>query len=318
MPIIDTTYKANGIFKDGHFATIYSAKLRPIPKLEQKRERLILPDGDFIDLDRSYSNAPSRKVALLLHGLEGNAQRVYIKGQGKVLVENGWDVVAMNYRGCSGEDNHRYLSYHSGQTDDLEPVIDHILSERHYDEMSLIGFSLGGNLVLKYLGERSTIPTEIRTGVAISVPIDLRGSLEQLSLFKNFVYSTSFIRDLKKKYKRKMERHPEKMSVKDLKKISTLLDFDNIYTAPAHGFDNAFDYYAKSSSLNFLPKIQHKVLILNAKNDTFLSESCYPYELASKSKNLYLETPKHGGHVGFYESNSLYYSERRTVEFINR
>ena len=132
MPIINSGYKAKGLFKSGHFSTIFSAKLRPIPKVAQVRKRLELTDGDFVDIDWSYHSplrVKSKKVAILLHGLEGDAQRVYMQGQAKALNQGGWDVAAMNYRGCSGEENRMYLSYNSGRTQDLSELIDHILTQ---------------------------------------------------------------------------------------------------------------------------------------------------------------------------------------------
>ncbi len=317
MPLVTSDHSPKYLFRNNHFSTIYSAKLRPIPELIQERERIQLPDNDFLDIDWSFATTTSKRVAILLHGLEGNAQRVYIKGQGKILKENGWDVAAMNHRGCSGEDNLMYHSYNSGRTTDLVSVIDFILKKDRYDEIALIGFSLGGNLVLKYLGERENIPKQIKKGVAISSPLKLKGSLESLIKPQNWVYNKTFINDLKKKYKRKMPRFPEKMNPTHFKQIKSLLDFDNIYTAPAHGFEDAFEYYEKSSSLQFLPNVKIPVLILNAKNDSFLSSECFPYEIASKANNIYLETPEYGGHVGFHITNKLYYSEKRALDFIS-
>jgi len=317
MPVISSPYKAKGAFQNAHFSTIYSAKLRPIPDLLQKRERILLIDGDFIDLDWSYSEIPAKKMAILLHGLEGNAQRTYIKGQGKHLIQNDWDVAAVNYRGCSGEPNNSYSSYNAGKTEDLQAVIDFILKKDRYDEIALIGFSLGGNLLLKYLGEGRSIPKEVKKGIAISSPLSLKGSLGKLEEWHNWVYRTSFLMNLKGKLKSKMELFPEKISSNDIKQIKSLFDFDNIYTAKAHGFKNALEYYQKNSSLQFLPNITNPVLVLNAANDSFLSSKCYPVDLASQSKNIYLETPKHGGHVGFHLSNKTYYSETRALEFLN-
>ncbi|SRX72789.1 YheT family hydrolase [Aequorivita antarctica] len=317
MPLIKSNYKPLFPFKNGHFSTIYSAKLRPSPNLVQQRERLQLPDGDFMDIDWSFANKPSRKVAILLHGLEGNAQRTYMKGQARILNQNGWDAAAVNFRGCSGEDNLSYQSYNAGKTDDLEAIINHILKKDKYTEITLVGFSLGGNLLLKYLGERESFPKEIKKAVAISTPLSLKGSLESLNEFSNWVYRNSFLFDLRKKYKTKMKDFPEKMTASDYKKITSLLEFDNIYTAPAHGFKDALDYYEKNSSLQFLPNIQIPVFILNSENDSFLSSECYPTELVSTMKNLHLEIPKYGGHVGFHQTNKLYYSEKRAVQFLN-
>ena len=316
MPIIPSTYRAKGLFQNGHFATIYSAKLRPNPTVLQERERLQLQDGDFLDIDWSFAETTTNCVCILLHGLEGNAQRTYMKGQSKYLTAQGCDVAAVNYRGCSGELNLNYASYNAGKTEDLAAVVQSILKKDRYEHLNLVGFSMGGNLLLKYLGESRSIPKEIKAAVAISTPLSLRGSLERLEDWYNYVYRTSFLIDLKKKYRLKMRQFPEKMPMEDYKQIKSLLTFDDIYTSKAHGFKDAFDYYAKNSSLQFIPNIEIPVLILNAKNDSFLSPQCYPHELASHSKIIYLESPKHGGHVGFHISNKSYYSESRVHQFI--
>lgn len=317
MPLISSKYEPSPLFRNAHISTIYSAKFRPGPRLIQQRERVQLVDGDFLDIDWSFAEVPSPKVAILLHGLEGNAQRTYIKGQAKVLTEAGWNIAAVNFRGCSGEANLSYQSYNAGKTDDLEAVIVAILEKDKYDEIALVGFSLGGNLLLKYLGERKSFPKEIKRAVSISTPLSLKGSLESLNQFYNWVYRTSFLKDLRKKYKEKMQNFPEKMPSSDYNKITSLLEFDNVYTAPAHGFKDAFDYYEKNSSLQFLPNIQIPIYILNAQNDSFLSTECYPIELASKMNNLHLEIPNYGGHVGFHKTNKLYYSELRSLDFLN-
>ena len=319
MPIVRSGYKAKGFFKSGHFSTIYSAKLRPIPKVAQVRERLELTDGDFVDIDWSYcttKGVKSQKVAILLHGLEGDAQRVYMQGQAKVLIQGGWDVAGMNHRGCSGEENRLYLSYNSGRTQDLSELIDHILTLNQYTKIALVGFSLGGNLLLKYLGEPREISHKIVAGIAISAPIDLQSSLDSLMRKRNKPYTFVFLKDLRNKYKRKMKLFPGVMSKEKLRKVKTLLDFDNTYTAPAHGFDSAAQYYQKSSAKDFLPNIKKPVLILNAANDSFLAPECYPFELAKQHKNIYLEVPLTGGHVGFHVTNTEYYSEQRVLDFL--
>ncbi len=318
MPLIKSDYNPPWIFKNGHFSTIYSAKFRPSHVLKQERERITLSDGDFIDIDWSFSKIQRNKVAILLHGLEGNAQRNYIKGIGTMLIKNDWDVIGVNYRGCSGETNLTYQSYHSGKTDDLAEIIKFVLEKDKYQEIVLIGFSLGSNLLLKYLGERESLPKEIKKGIAVSVPSSLRGSLESLVKFENWLYSKAFLKSLRNKYKLKMPLFQDKMNETDLKKIKTLLDFDNIYTAKAHGFKDAYDYYKINSCNQFLSAIKVPVFILNAKNDSFLDQDCYPYKAAENSKYIYLETPLYGGHVGFHQTNNQYYSEKRTIEFLSK
>lgn len=315
MPIVSASYRPPVLFRNGHFSTIYASKLRQAPRVEQTRERILLSDSDFIDLDWSYAKTATQQVAILLHGLEGNAQRTYIKGVAAHLNNSGWDTVAVNFRGCSGEPNRLYKSYTAGASNDLKEVIDHILNKDRYDKIVLNGFSLGGNLMLKYLGEGNAIPNEIKKAAAISTPLSLEHSLEELNKRHNTIYTKFFLLKLKKKLKEKSQLFPEDIPQADYKKVKSLLDFDNIYTSKAHGFVDAYDYYRKNSSLQFLPEIKIPVLILNAHNDSFLSPACYPIELAEKQNNIFLEMPKYGGHVGFYDKKNVYYNEKRTAEF---
>ena len=315
MPLLNSNYNPPSFFKNGHLSTIYSGIIRNVKGLEQKRERITLPGNDFIDLDWSYSEVPTDKVAVLLHGLEGNAQRAYMKGSAKAFVKAHFDVCAINLRGCSGEPNNNYRSYHSGATEDLKSVLEHIVLNKNYTEINLKGFSLGGNLVLKYLGEGNTIPTEIKGAVAISVPCQLADSLTQLLSLKNIPYSNRFKKNLIQKLKEKQLLFPDKISDADIKKVITLKDFDDIYTSKAHGFTDAMDYYAQCSCLQFLPNVKIPSLIINAQNDSFLGEACYPIKEAKYSKYIFLEVPKYGGHVGFYGPNNVTYTERRAVDF---
>jgi len=318
MPILKSEYSPPLFFKNGHLSTIYSGVIRKVSNLEQVRERIILPDTDFLDLDWSYSQNTTKKLVIVIHGLEGNSKRAYIKGSAKLLSQSGYDVCAINLRGCSGTPNTLYRSYHSGATEDLESVITHIQQLDKYSEIFLHGFSLGGNLLLKYLGERLRVPKEIRAAVAVSVPCQLADSLTQLLQFKNTLYAKRFRTNLIEKLKTKQELFPDQISFAEISKIKTLKDFDDIYTSQAHGFKNAMDYYAKCSSLQFLESIQLPVLLINAKNDSFLGNHCYPIHIAQKNRNLFLEIPEYGGHVGFYGPNEFTYTEYRTLSFFNQ
>ena len=180
MPLTRSSYSPPLWMRNGHLATIYSAVLRRAKNPGQRRERLELPDGDFLDLDWSFSKTPGQKVLILLHGLEGNAQRPYMLGSAALFSQWGFDVCAVNLRGCSGEPNRLYRSYHSGATEDLEAVVWHVHDKKKYRAIFLKGFSLGGNLILKFLGERSEAAALIRASAAISVPCDLYDSLQQL------------------------------------------------------------------------------------------------------------------------------------------
>lgn len=315
MPVVPSQYRPSLFFRNGHVSTIYSGLIRKVRHLEQIRERIILPDTDFLDLDWSYSKIPTQKVAIVIHGLEGSAKRAYIRGSAKILSEAGLDVCAINLRGCSGEPNKLYRSYHSGATEDLKAVIRHVLLLDKYKEIFLLGFSLGGNLLLKYLGEARMIPKEIKGGVAVSVPCQLADSLHQLLKFKNIMYAERFRGNLIDKLKLKQQLFPNLISDQDIKQVKTLKDFDDIYTSKAHGFKDAMDYYEQCSSHQFLPEIGVPTLIINSLNDSFLGKACYPIQIAEQHKNLVLEMPKYGGHVGFHGAQNHTYAEHRTLSF---
>ena len=315
MPQLSSDYTPPLLFKNGHFATIYSGIIRSVNGVVQKRERITLSDGDFLDLDWSDSVTETQKLVVVLHGLEGDAQRPYITGSAKILNQNGYDACAVNYRGCSGEPNIKYRSYHSGATEDLIEVLNHILNTRPYSEIYLKGFSLGGNLLLKYLGEGNDVPKELKGAVAVSVPCNLHDSCKQLLSSKNILYAIKFKGNLLGKLRQKQQMFPEKISDNDIKRIKTLKDFDDIYTSQAHGFEDALDYYKKSSSLQFLPHIQVPSLIINAKDDSFLGPECYPVKETDKNTKLFLEMPSYGGHVGFWGKNNITYTEKRALNF---
>ena len=315
MPIIDSAYKPPFLFRNGFVSTLYSGLARRVNGLKQERERITLSDSDFLDLDWSFANNKTDKVIVTLHGLEGNGQRPYMTGVAKLFNENDVDAVCVNFRGCSGEPNLKYRSYHSGATGDLVDIINHLVSTKHYSEIYFHGISLGANMILKYLGERNDVPSQIKGVVAVSVPCDLSGSCEELHAFKNILYHDNFKRYLVKRLKIKQLQHSEKLSIKEITSIKTLKDFDNVYTSKAHGFSDALDYYEQCSSLQFLSNIKTPTLIINALNDSFLSPECYPVKEAKENQHLYLEMPKHGGHVGFIQSGDYYYNEKRAIEF---
>ncbi len=318
MPIIKSEYKPPHFFKNSYFSTIYSGRIRKVNDISQVRERLTLEDGDFMDLDFSFAKQKTNKLIIILHGLEGNAQRHYMLGTAKLLNENNIDAVCVNFRGCGGEDNLKYRSYHSGNTQDLKEVIQHVLENRSYDTIYLNGYSLGANVILKYLGETEVIPNEIKGSVAVSVPCFLNSSLIELMKPKNMIYARIFQKKLVAKLKIKQEKFPNQISKETINNISSLKDFDDVYTSKAHGFIDAEDYYTKTSSLQYLQNIKIPTLIINALNDSFLSPECFPVKEAKENDNLFLEMPEYGGHVGFYKKGEYYYNELKTLEFFKK
>lgn len=314
MPIIESSYKPPFLFKNDFIATVYSGLFRKIT-LKQERERIILNDGDFLDLDWSFSKEKSNKLIILLHGLEGHGQRPYVTGAAKLFNENNVDAVCMNFRGCSGTANLHYKSYHAGATEDLQSTINHAITKKGYSEIYLKGVSLGANMILKYLGESLAVPEEVKSAIVVSVPCNLHGSSIEFHKFKNKLFHDRFLKDMLKSLKAKQEKFPGALLLQDYNSIKTILDFDTIYTSKAHGFKNAIDYYEKNSSLYFLPNIKTPTLIINALNDSFLSPECYPVKEAKQNPNVYLEMPKFGGHVGFISKGNVYYNEKRALEF---
>ncbi len=315
MPLVPDDYQPPFLFRNGHFSTIYHGLLRKVDGVVQQRERLELPDGDFLDLDWSESAAPTQKAVILLHGLEGNAQRPYITGSAKQLNSYGFDTCAVNFRGCSGEPNRKYKSYHSGATDDLVAVVNHILNTRMYKELYLKGYSLGGNVALKYLGEGNIIPEQVKGAIAVSVPCDLHDACIELLKPKNILYARRFKKHLIAKLKEKHHLFPERVSKAQIYSIVTLKDFDDVYTGPAHGFIDALDYYRECSSKQFLSNVNVPSLIINAKNDSFLGSNCYPFGEAEANEHVHLEVPDFGGHVGFWGKQNVTYAEQRAVKF---
>ncbi len=308
------TYQAPALLFNNHLETIYPALLRKVKDVRYQRERIITPDHDFLDLD--WLKQESKKLVIISHGLEGSSDRAYIKGMAKIFFTHGFDALTWNYRGCSGEMNHQLRFYHSGATDDLGCIIRYAES-LGYSEINLIGFSLGGNLTLKYAGEQGdAISSKIKRVATFSVPLNLRSSCEKISAPSNWMYSQRFLKSLKKKVADKSKLMPE-IDVSKLGEVKTLLEFDNTYTAPLHGFKDALDYYTQCSAIRFVSSIQRPTLIVNALNDPFLSADCYPTEF-DKHPHLTFEYPKRGGHVGFalFNKNGLYWSELRALDFI--
>lgn len=317
MPIIEnSTYKAPFLFRNAHLNTIFPTLFRQIKDFQYTRERIFTPDDDFMDLD--WSKVGSKKLLLAVHGLEGSSESTYIKGVLKAFNQYGWDGVAMNFRGCSGEINRQLVGYNMGSSDELELVIQHLQSLNQYDEIVLIGFSLGGNVILKYLGERGeAVPQIISKAIAFSVPCHIPTANVEIAHWRNRIYLMRFLRSLNAKFKIKHKQFPDQVQLPE-RMPRSFMEFDGQFTAPIHGYKSAQDYWVRCSSKQFMPNIKRPTLLVNAKDDTFLSKECYPYELAKNHSFFNLEVPDHGGHVGFmsFEQKGLIWSEIRALQFI--
>lgn len=317
MPVIKKSkYKAPLFFKKAHFQTIFQSLIRRVKGVNYTRERISTPDDDFLDLDWSCNG--SENTAILLHGMEGHSKRVYMLGMVKLLNKHNWDSCVINFRGCSGETNRKICTYHAGKSEDLDTVMKYITGLNRYKNIAVIGFSLGGNIVLKYLGENRKINPFLKKAVCISVPIDLTKSAWKLAEKSNSFYMKRFLKKFHSKIKAKMNMFPGKLNDSGFENLRTFKDFDDKYTAPLNGFKNAEDYWEKSSSKQYLKNINTPALIINASNDPFLTPECYPYKEAQTNPKLFLEVPESGGHVGFitFNLNNEFWHETRTLEFI--
>lgn len=321
MPIIQSQFEpTNPLFRNTHISTIYASLLRWIPRPKFKRERIETPDGDFLDLD--WAKVGSKKLLIVLPGLEGKSRSRYSKACIHYFNKRGWDVLGLNYRGCSGTPNRLLRGYHMGASDDVKLTVEHTIDNYHYEEIVLIGFSLGGNLALKYAGEEGTnLPKVVKNIISFSAPMDIKKSDERLNRWYNWHYLKWFMFPLNWKANRKKRQFPDKLkSYKGFFMSGNFVYFDTHFTAPANGYKNVEDYWRESSCQPYLSKIVVPTLIISSLNDTFISEDCYPYEAAKTNANLFLEIPKYGGHCGFIRHffEKEWWMEARAFEFIKK
>lgn len=304
-------YKPCFLFRNGHINTCFPTLFRRI-NVEYTRERIITPDDDFLDID--WIKKGSDKVIVLCHGLEGSSRSKYIQAVGRYFSERGWDVLAVNYRGCSGELNKKVTFYHMGYTQDIETILE---KTKEYRRMALAGFSLGANLVLKYLGERAIYPENLICGMAVSPPCELVSNSVNFRKKSNFIYRKYFLKKLKEKAAKKALMFPDKIDMKLMNKVDDMEDFDTLFTAHFNGFLDGIDYYEKTGSINFIPTIKKPALILTPQDDPIMSKECYPKKEAAENSFITLEMPKYGGHVGFSSLFSRdYWLEKRLYEYV--
>jgi len=317
LNIMSNKFKPAWWLSNPHLQTMWPTFLRSeIKGLEIKRERIELPDGDFIDCDwlGQDSNKP---IIFLLHGLEGTIESPYVKGMMKILNANGWRALFINFRGCSGEPNRLPRAYHSGETDDVEFIIKTIKNREPDVGLGAIGFSLGGNVLLKWLGETGTA-NPLKAAAAVSVPFELAKSCYRMTQGFSRVYQKHFLRALKKKMLLKFKNKQAPFSIDKLKALKTVKGFDDLVTATLHGFENADDYYAKSSSRQFLSSINIPTLLIQAADDPFMTKDLLP-TVNELSGTITFELTEKGGHLGFVAGNSPwspeYWLEKRIPDF---
>ncbi len=284
----------------GHAQTIWPAIVAPRPAVHYRRQRWTTPDQDFIDIDfvGPPPNADGRPIVVLFHGLEGSAQSHYARALMAAVEGSGWRGAVAHFRGCSGEPNLAPRAYHSGDSDEIDWILRRIAAEHGRGPVLAVGVSLGGNALLKWLGERGEDARFVSAAAAVSAPQDLLAGATALARGFNRVYTRNFLATLKRKSLIKLEQHPGLFDRARMLAARDFFGFDNDVTAPMHGFRDCYDYWARSSCKPWLAGIRVPTLVLNALNDPFLPA----HALATRpdvSADVVLEYPRHGGHVGF-------------------
>lgn len=306
--------KAHGTIRRSSFRAPFWAKNRHVqtiwPRFLQKRkalsvttERLATPDNDFVDLAWSPQPDNSKGLVVVFHGLEGSIRSHYANDVMASLNNDGWQVVLMHFRGCSGEPNNTTRTYHSGDTRDAMFVLEQ-LKRRHPEQLMVaVGFSLGGNMLLKLLGE-NPLQKWLHSACVISAPLKLAECSESINKGFSRVYQRYLLASMKRTLLTKMKHldysHDLSISVPHVREISSFREFDDLVTAPLHGYQDAIDYYEKCSGFNFLKAIHTPTLILHATDDPFMNEKVIPDE-SDLARAVTLELSDNGGHVGFMQ-----------------
>lgn len=291
-------YAAPSWLPGGHLQTIFPATCIPRPRVAYRRERWQTPDGDFIDID-FVDGEPGQPFIVLFHGLEGSSDSHYARALMAHIAALGWSGAVPHFRGCSGELNRAPRFYHSGDAQEVDWIIRRLANERRTVSASRLyaaGVSLGGNALLRWLGESQHQAEIVDAACAISAPLDLAGGGAALSRGLNMIYTRVFLQTLKPKCLHKLKQFPDLFDRETMLRARTLYEFDNIVTAPLHGYRDTDDYWDRASAKHVLADITVPTLVLNAQNDPFLPAQHLP---RTASPQVTLDYPAHGGHVGF-------------------
>lgn len=323
----NTTFTPAWWLKNCHLQTLYPALFRKLTSPTLRRERLITPDNDFLDID--WCGDENLPLVILLHGLTGSSKSIYIKGLQHVLSQNNYRSVALNFRGCSGESNNSFRCYHSGETQDIDFLYKTLREREPTTPFAAVGFSLGGNVLLKWLGEQENNVT-LFAAVAVSVPLVLRICATKLDFGFSKIYRANLLRELKDYIFKKQQHlenigafeHAKKLEqLGDLTKIRSFWEYDERVVAKLHGFKNAHDFYTRSSSRQFLKNIAVPTLLIQALDDPFMTANVIP-KADELSPFVQLELTQNGGHVGFVTGKNpfkpVYWLEKRIPEFLQQ
>ncbi|MEX0909400.1 MAG: hydrolase [Gemmatimonadaceae bacterium] len=309
------------LLRNRHVQTLWGKLARKLPPAPTRLERWDTPDGDFIELHR-ITGEPGSPRLVILHGLEGTIRSHYAQGLLHEANRRGWGADLLIFRSCGSEMNRARRFYHSGETSDIAFVIDRLVAAEPGRTIITAGVSLGGNVLLKYLGERGeAVPPQVKAGAAVSVPFDLARSSIQIQRGFARVYQWHFMRSLRRKAAAKLDQFPDIAPADALPGLRTMYDFDDVITAPLHGFADADDYYRRSSSIGWLHGIRRPTLLLSATDDPFLPPDVFDRvrEIAARNRWLTLDFPPRGGHAGFIAGDGRrlkYFAEQRVCDFL--
>jgi len=310
--------------KNRHLQTLYSSLFRKLPPLEIEIENFSLEDGDFLECH--WYNRPvadsSAPIIVIFHGLAGSYESPYIQGLMREAAKNGFATVLMHFRGCSGKENLKPRSYHSGDSGDALAWLNMVKAKFHNSKIFGVGYSIGGNMLLKLLGELGE-KSPLNAAVSVSAPMQLDICADAMNRGFSKFYQHILLKSLNHSLEQKFEKHDMQkwidIAKSDVSKIKTFWEFDGAYTAPIHGFASAQDYYTRCSSKQFLKNIETPTLIIHSSDDPFMTTEILPTKKELSSK-ITFELSAHGGHVGFIGGSFLqpeYWLEKRVVHFLN-
>jgi len=319
MPIINSQFKPAWWLKNSHLQTIWGTKFKQPTELDLISQRIQLDDGASLDVLRT-PKIEDKPIVVILHGLEGSVESHYVKSLIKQLTHENYAAYFMHFRGCSENASTQTKGYSANDSKDLQALINSLKDKHQRYPFAVIGFSLGGSVVLKWLGENAE-NADTCVGIAVSVPFRLKDAAIKLEKGFSRIYQNHLLTICRNKYKKNTSKEVSSLDV-DIKNVNTFYQFDDQITAPLHGFNNAENYYNKCSSRQFLKKIRKTTLVLHAKDDPFMWEDTIPTE-EELSDNVYLELSKQGGHVGFISAGETpwkisYWLEKRIVKWLNQ
>jgi len=312
-------YRAPLWLPGGNLQTLYPALIARRPPVEYRRERWDTPDGDFIDLDWIVRPvASSAPMLVLFHGLEGSSNSHYARGLMHAAAQRGWQGVVVHFRGCSGELNRLPRAYHSGDSTEINWVLRRLQAQQAEGPLLVVGVSLGGNALLKWLGEQHwSAHNVVQRSAAISAPVDLHAAGRALEQGFNMIYTNNFLNTMKRKSLAKLRVHPGLFDAEKLRATRTLREFDDLVTAPLHGYAGVDDYYTRASSKPGLINITVPTLLLNARNDPFLPGEALP-AADRLSATVTAAFPDEGGHVGFPDQGgALSWLPQNVLDFLS-